>query len=99
MRGETENTLRMALEPAGFREGLLMNTSSTEPPPIGLPHTPVNEGYVSRRLMRRLQTSGPRFMLPVARERNTVEALKPVPHVGTFWGGWSQWRNRLPQER
>jgi hypothetical protein len=27
-----------------------------------------------------------------------VEAEKPVPHVGTYWGGWSQWRNRLPHE-
>ena len=25
-----------------------------------------------------------------------VEALKPVPQLGTFWGEWSQWRNRLP---
>jgi len=27
-----------------------------------------------------------------------VEAEKPVLHVGTYWGGWSQWRNRLPHE-
>jgi hypothetical protein len=27
-----------------------------------------------------------------------VEAEKSVPHVGTYWGGWSQWRNRLPHE-
>jgi hypothetical protein len=27
-----------------------------------------------------------------------VEAEKLVPHVGTYWGGWSQWRNRLPHE-
>ena len=27
-----------------------------------------------------------------------VEAVKPVPHVGTSWGGWSQWRNRLPHQ-
>jgi hypothetical protein len=27
-----------------------------------------------------------------------VEAGKPVPHVGTFWDGGSQWRNRLPHE-
>ena len=33
------------------------------------------------------------FMLPVARER--VEAEKPVPQLDTFWGGWSQWRNRM----
>ena len=25
-----------------------------------------------------------------------VEASKPVPNMGTFRGGWSQWRNRLP---
>jgi hypothetical protein len=25
-----------------------------------------------------------------------VEAEKPVPQLGIFWGGWSQWRNRLP---
>jgi hypothetical protein len=27
-----------------------------------------------------------------------VEAEKPVLYVGTFWGEWSQWRNRLPHE-
>jgi hypothetical protein len=27
-----------------------------------------------------------------ARERNTLEALKPVPHVGTFRDERSQWR-------
>jgi hypothetical protein len=27
-----------------------------------------------------------------------VEAEKLVPHVGSFWGGWSQWCNRLPHE-
>jgi hypothetical protein len=31
-------------------------------------------------------------------EGKEVEAEKPVPHVGTSWGGWSQWRNRLPHE-
>ena len=35
--------------------------------------------------------------LPVARLKK-VEAEKPVLYVGTFWGEWSQWRNRLPQE-
>jgi len=30
-------------------------------------------------------------------EGKKVEAEKPVPHVGTFWGEWSQWSNRLPQ--
>ena len=44
--------------------------------------------------MRRLLTSEHGFMLPVTRER--VEAEKPVPQLGTFWDGWSQWRNRLP---
>ena len=33
------------------------------------------------------------FMLPVARER--VEAENFVPQLDTFWGGWSQWRNRM----
>jgi hypothetical protein len=31
-------------------------------------------------------------------EGKKVEAEKPVPQLGTFWGGWSQWRNRLPHE-
>ena len=46
--------------------------------------------------MPRLLTSEHGFMLPVTKE--TVEAEKPVPQLGTFWGGWSQWRNRLPHE-
>jgi hypothetical protein len=46
--------------------------------------------------MRRLLTSEHCFMLPVTREK--VEAEKPVPQLGTFRSGWSQWRNRLPQE-
>jgi hypothetical protein len=33
------------------------------------------------------------FTLPVTRER--VEAEKFVPQLDTFWGGWSQWRNRM----
>jgi hypothetical protein len=32
-------------------------------------------------------------------EGKEVEAEKSVPHVGTYWGGWSQWRNRLPHEK
>jgi hypothetical protein len=43
-----------------------------------------------------LLTSEHGFMLSATRER--VEAEKPVLHLGTFWGGWSQWRNRLPHE-
>jgi homospermidine synthase len=31
-------------------------------------------------------------------EGKKVEAEKPVLYVGTFWGEWSQWRNRLPHE-
>jgi hypothetical protein len=36
------------------------------------------------------------FMLLVTKDKR-VEALKPVPRLGHLWGGWSQWRNRLPQ--
>jgi hypothetical protein len=46
--------------------------------------------------MRRLRTSEHGFTLLVTREK--VEAKKPVPQLGTFWGEWSQWRNRLPHE-
>jgi hypothetical protein len=46
--------------------------------------------------MRRLLTSEHRFVLPVTRER--VEAEKPVLQLGTFWDGWSQWRNRLAHD-
>jgi hypothetical protein len=64
---------------------------------IPLPRTPVNKGYVSwGEMIRGLHTSDRDFMLPVTREKR-VEAKKLVPHVGTFWGEWSQWRNRLPQ--
>jgi hypothetical protein len=57
----------------------------------------VYKGYSSRRMMRGLLTSGRGSMLPVTRAK-WVEALKPVPYVGTFWDGQSQWRNRLPHE-
>jgi hypothetical protein len=44
-----------------------------------------------------LLTSEYAFMLRVTRER--VEAEKPVLQLGTFWGEWSQWRNRLPHKQ
>jgi hypothetical protein len=28
-----------------------------------------------------------------------IEALKHAPYLGTFWGGWSQWRNRIPRDQ
>jgi hypothetical protein len=36
--------------------------------------TPLNRGYLYWRMMQRLHTSDPAFMLPGARERNKVEA-------------------------
>ena len=32
-------------------------------------------------------------------EETKVEAVKPVPQLGTFWDEWSQWRNRLPHKQ
>src|SRR5215204_123092 len=53
---------------------------------IHLPRTWVNKGYAARSMTRRLFTCAYCFMLPVARGK-TVEAKKPVPHMGTYWVG------------
>src|SRR5215217_4894054 len=53
---------------------------------IHLPHTRVNKGYTARSMTRRLFTSAYCFIVTVARGR-TVEAKKPVPHMGTYWVG------------
>jgi hypothetical protein len=60
-----------------------------------LPRTLVNKGYSS-------QSAEVAYIWPwfyAARYKaKRVEAEKPVSYVGTFWGEWSQWRNRLPHE-
>jgi hypothetical protein len=63
---------------------------------IYLPCTRVNKGYMSQRRGCGGCLRPSMVLCYPLQER--VEAEKPVPHVGTFWGGWSQWRNRLPHE-
>jgi hypothetical protein len=53
---------------------------------ITLPRTPLNKGRMSWSLTRRLHAPACGLMLPVTRERNTVEALKPVPQLGHLLG-------------
>jgi hypothetical protein len=50
-------------------QGRSMQEAAFEFPRIPLPRTPLNKGYVPRRMIRRLLTSEHGIMIPVARER------------------------------
>jgi hypothetical protein len=84
--GTTQESIHMGVM-AGTLDELLR---------VYLPRTRVNKGYMSQRRGCGGCLRPSMVLCYPLQER--VEAEKPVPHVGTFWGGWSQWRNRLPHE-
>jgi hypothetical protein len=73
-------------EPCGLEAPLSMHDTVCRLLRITLPRTPLNKGRMSWSLTRRLHAPARGLMLPVTRERNTVEALKPVPQLGHLLG-------------
>src|SRR5215210_4558584 len=80
-KGQGRKTIRLLGSPTPSSGGLQ---------PFGIifarPSAAYFKGYAARSMTRRLFTCAYYFMVPVARGK-TVEAKKPVPHMGTYWVG------------